>query len=330
MTFDDATVQSSARSNLISAAAMPGPPGKVPPPASPAYQAIYAGALEAELLTQLKHSDARVRMNAAVTLAKVAAVMNQGATFANVTKTAMKDSTEAVSMWGVRAAKEVYPNLLGVNAAEANATAALIVQAVAARPASPAIAQDAFTALAGSAVTGNAQRAGAGLDAMISLLQARAQAYAKVDPAAPADLPAKPELDAPVMSYLAVTGSRAMKPDQKARCGRAMFDQTMQIVRIGPLLPPNPPGAEGVGQQDMMKELRNVCNALQVFCREAPEAAAAAANLGKMINNPAQPLMEAEVKKIETAMAAAKILAPAPAATPAVVPGGNTPAALNK
>ncbi|MGH6754455.1 MAG: hypothetical protein ACREDP_20055 [Bradyrhizobium sp.] len=337
MTAGDPAVLSSARGNLISAAALPVPnsPTKTTP-ASPAYQTAYATALEADLLPQLASKDARVRLNAAVTLAKVAAGMNQGTTLVTATKKAVSDPAEAVAMWGVRAARDVYPNLLGVNAPEAKALATGVIGAMRLYPKSPTIAEDAYTTIAGLSVTeprGN-PKAKAGLDAMIELVQTRAKLYANVAPGVlPEDdpsFPAKPELDAPVVTYLAVTAWAGMTPQQKAAAGRAIFDQASELVRLGPLLPPSAPGTVQPRLGELMKELRNITSGLQVICKaeNSPAGAAAALALnGLATSTPAQPTMMTQLTALSGAMAAAKVLAP-PVAPPAGATG--TPAALNK
>ena len=336
MAAGDPAVLSSARGNIVSAAAIPVPnnPNKAPTPASPVYQTTYSTALETALLPQLASKDARVRLNAAVTLAKVAASMNQGTTLVKATKIAVADSAEAVSTWGVRAARDVYPNLLGVNAPEAKLLATAVIAAVRNHPSSPALAEDAYATIAGTNVTGTPARAQAGLDAVMDLIQARAQLYAKATPGlAPEEdpaFPAKPELDAPAATYLAINAWRSMTPGQKAAAGRAIFDQTNELVRLGPLVPPGAPGVPQTRLSDMMKELRNMSSALQVICKaeNSPAGVAAAQNLAKLANNtPAQPLMQAEMTKLSEAMTTAKILA-----NPATPPVGaaGAPAALNK
>ncbi|QOV89253.1 hypothetical protein [Humisphaera borealis] len=337
MTAGDPAVLASARGNIIGAAAIPVPGNTKAPstPASPAYQTAYATSLEAELLKQLASKDARIRLNAAVTLAKVAASMNQGTTLLASTEKAIGDSSEAVSMWGVRAAKDVYPNLLGINQPGATKLSTAVIGAVKAHPTSAAIAEDAYATLAGTNVTGNAQRAGAGLDAIIALIQARAQLYSKVDPAnlpeQDPNFPARPELDAPVVTYLAISGWRAMTPAQKAKAGRAIYDQTNELIRIGPLLPPGGPGIVQTRLNDLMKELKNMSGALQVIltAEKSTAGSTAARTLnGMATNQPAQPLMIAELAKVEAEMIKVKILE-SPATPPAGAATG-TPAALNK
>jgi len=193
------------------------------------------------------------------------------------------------------------------------------------------IAEDAFNAFAGSAVTGNATRAKAGVGAMIDLLQARAQAYSKVaqgalpeeDPA----FPARPELDAPVMTYLAITGWKDMTPEQKAATGRAMYDQAEELVRLAPLLQRKQAGETAPRLDDLIKELRNMTTSLQVVGKNAaaPDIVTAAQGLNKQATmTPAQPLMMTELENLSKAMTAAKLLAPRPAPPADVTPAVPT------
>lgn len=358
MVGGDPQVMASARAALISAAAIPvfNNPGRPPTPASPDYQAKYSTALEAALLKQFGgaklNPDARQRLNAAVTLAKVAEVMNQGSTLATVTEKAIDDPSEAVAMWGVRAARFVYPNLIQLDKKRADTIAAKAIAAMRKFPKSAPIAEDTFETIAGKAITGDNLKAKAGFDAMVKLLQARAHMYMQATPAvlpeADPFFPSRPELDAPVMTFLAITGWKDMTPAQKAAAGRAILDQANELVRVGTVLPPRAPGDTMPRVEDMMKELRNAAGALQVICGKpgangqplAPAGAAAAINAGKLANNqPAAPLIQAELSAVGAAMTAGGVLGPvvpdagaggpaaanAPAVNPA--PAANVPAA---
>jgi hypothetical protein len=80
---------------------------------SPAFLDAY----EAELLTQmpplLANPSVRVRLNAAIVVAEVAA-KSQDAQLSNLIITELNDASEAVVLWGLKAAHEVIPPALGV------------------------------------------------------------------------------------------------------------------------------------------------------------------------------------------------------------------------
>jgi len=105
MAAGDPAVQTSARRNLVLASH--NLVGGKPTPATPAYQQVFGEALNDALAEQLKHADARIRLNAAVTLANVAERMTQGPSLFKAAMAALQDKAEPVVMWGVRGAKDI-------------------------------------------------------------------------------------------------------------------------------------------------------------------------------------------------------------------------------
>lgn len=328
MAGGDPAIQSAARRNLVLSSHVL--QQNKPVPASPIYQQLYSTTLNTTLLSQLKHPDARIRLNAAVTLTQVAFFMNQGTTLQKAVLATLSDTSEPVVLWGVRAARQIYPYLLDTDKAQATEVASAVLQAMFRYPKQTPLVADAFGALAGKEVTGSASRAGAGMNDIIRLIQTRALTYARVGPGALPEtdpsFPARVDLDAPVITYLATTGWRSMNPTQKALTGRAVVDMAEQLVRLAPLLPARVAGDTEPRLEDLMTELRFVTRALEVMGgAAAPAVVKAAQNLNKLANNqPAQPLMEAEIANLQAAMAAANLFAPRPA--PPADPAANAAA----
>jgi hypothetical protein len=123
----------------------------VAPDASPAYLATYARELNTALLDAQKDPDLRVRLNGAIAGAKVS--QNVADKLADVSPPLvpsmiafMGDGSEAVSLWGLKAAKVAMPRLLKQAAAQG-----MINAIVTAAKKYPANTQAAYEALASDA-----------------------------------------------------------------------------------------------------------------------------------------------------------------------------------
>ena len=78
---------------------------------SPGFLDQYADSINAKMLSLAKNKDARVRLNAAIIVARVAAKAANGR-LGPVTQVLVNDSSDAVVLWGLQSAKYVVPALL--------------------------------------------------------------------------------------------------------------------------------------------------------------------------------------------------------------------------
>jgi hypothetical protein len=126
---DDPVLQSQARQDLVSEViATPG--GAAP---SAAFLTYYATLLNTELAPLAQSKNTRVRLNAAIVAAKVAEGARNAALLP-VTQTLLKDPSDAVVLWALRAAKQVLPHALAPGAQGGDQLVATIVQIGQARP----------------------------------------------------------------------------------------------------------------------------------------------------------------------------------------------------
>lgn len=107
ITSDDPDKQATGRDNLAKGAELNDQTAQ----ASPQYLDAYGGAVAKALLPLTKHEDMRVRLNAAIANARVAERAGN-ARLADVTVRFINDKTEAVALWGVKAARAMLPTAL--------------------------------------------------------------------------------------------------------------------------------------------------------------------------------------------------------------------------
>lgn len=105
---DDADKQATGRDNLAKGVEVADPTAQ----ASPQYLDAYAAAVSKALMPLTQHEDMRVRLNAAIANARVAERAGNDR-LADVTIRFINDKTEAVALWGVKAARAMLPTALG-------------------------------------------------------------------------------------------------------------------------------------------------------------------------------------------------------------------------
>jgi hypothetical protein len=79
--------------------------------ATPGFLDVYADSVNKALLPLTTNKDARIRLNAAIVAARIAAKAGNGR-LAPVTRACLKDNSDAVVLWGLQSAKYVVPALL--------------------------------------------------------------------------------------------------------------------------------------------------------------------------------------------------------------------------
>ncbi|HEV7299477.1 MAG TPA: hypothetical protein VGN72_08955 [Tepidisphaeraceae bacterium] len=99
---DDAKARSDARDAIIAEAPTNG--------ATPIYLRTYAGALEAALLPTLANASPVAKLNLAITVARVAERANN-TQLAGITRQLLKDPSDAIVLWGMKAAQSIVPVL---------------------------------------------------------------------------------------------------------------------------------------------------------------------------------------------------------------------------
>ena len=116
--------------------------------ATAAYLNLYAQLLNEQLITLSQNSDMRVRLNAAIVDLSVAQTVNN-AQLAPATAAFIGDKTDAVVLWGVKAARWVIPAQLGAFGGKTQLLDAIVagVQAHPSGYTGGAIAYDAYLAL---------------------------------------------------------------------------------------------------------------------------------------------------------------------------------------
>lgn len=173
---DNAKAASDARRELCEQAV--NKPGGVLKSAS--FQLVYADIVGKAIQPMLKSEKVEERLNAAIILCQIADA-TKSLSLQGAIQTAMADPSEAVALWGVKAARAMLPTLLGGGLSATNEKLTTgIVDAVKKHPTSGAIAQDAYRALD---VSGVANMPAAGVTkaagAMNDLLAFRVELYTK-------------------------------------------------------------------------------------------------------------------------------------------------------
>lgn len=114
--------------------------------ATPAFLDMYAASINDHLLPLTTNQDARIRLNAAIVAARIAAKAGNGR-LAPLTLALLKDSSDGVVLWGLQTAKYVVPALLAAgDTKKADAIAKAAVDAIK-NHMTPAIVEEAYRVL---------------------------------------------------------------------------------------------------------------------------------------------------------------------------------------
>ena len=178
LTAADVTAQQRARDALARESASAGG-------ASPAYQTAYATALNSQLLPLAKSPNVRTRLNAAIALQKVA--RNAGAAAAALepaTVEFVKDNSEAVALWGIKASQHVLAAIAAGKSPTKTTLPAEIVKAAQKFGTAGDLTEDAYRALR---LDGRITNAGVPIVTgdLLKLFEWRVGRYAKQTPPRP-------------------------------------------------------------------------------------------------------------------------------------------------
>jgi hypothetical protein len=115
--------------------------------ASPSFLQVYSSALAADMAAQgvVAAPDVRVRLNAAIVVFRVALASGNPA-LANLATTLAQDKSEAVAIWGVKAAQPLLPAIL-TSAGNPKNLATAVINAAKTQVDSELIPEDAYNAL---------------------------------------------------------------------------------------------------------------------------------------------------------------------------------------
>lgn len=212
-------VQRSAREALVEAS------HNGPADASAAYSAKYAEIISAELTDLLTSAkDIRVRLNAAIVVARVAEA-SKNSRMEKIVLILLDDKQpEAIQLWGMKAARWTLPELIKVNAHKHMLDA--VNAAVAKHPSSPMV-QDAYETLTPAKAT--SQALAVVIDPLLNLTEARIEGYKN-------SLPEDPAIDQIPFFFLtagAVWRDPAFTQNQKVRTMQLMCDLLTLAARNG-------------------------------------------------------------------------------------------------
>jgi hypothetical protein len=173
----DPAKQQAGRDALINFVA----PAPNPPQPSPTFMSVYSQALNQQLAAIANAPDLRTRLNAAIATAKVAEKNDNEKLVPTITGQ-LNDKSEAIALWGMKAAKFVIPR-----GAEGAKLIPQVVEAAKRFPSSSTIAYQALIAGPGPSAPA--------IDAIHKLMQARIDMYQTEIPADPlAEFPAMLQL----------------------------------------------------------------------------------------------------------------------------------------
>lgn len=335
----DPKVQSEARRHLEHAVVAPGGA-----PATVVYGAAYARALGAQLMPLLKSPVLRTRLNAAIVLDHVASHLANPSSLAPAVTVAASDNTEAVALWGVKAAKWIIPGQLDLPPmVRDKALIPAILKAVRDNPQSSAIIDDAYDALMGPNVVGGGPanvpalptRKAAAWPQVVGLLNVRVGIFKKVDtanlgpnggPILPGDPDGEGAANGP-LSFIAIQAWTPAKQDMpiKQASTRAIMDLLSELVRIAPDVPKKQASDEvdAISREDIVGVIDRAGSAIGVIMgkEHVTDPGNTAAGVTKI--NPDTPgsEMTARVSALSAALTAGGLLPPAaPAAAAHAVP----------
>jgi hypothetical protein len=166
--------------------------------ATPSFLSLYATSLDANVAPLSASKDLLTRLNAAIVVARVAARAQNPALQSSASKF-MNDPSDAVALWGVKAAKSLIPVVLAMNGAVPDVLSPGLINVVKRHWFSGPIAYEAYDALrlntgaAGAAGVGGPGAAQPASDAavkavvphMLNLFTFRTELYAKGIPPQP-------------------------------------------------------------------------------------------------------------------------------------------------
>lgn len=197
--------------------------GALPGNATLVYFNAYASSLNAALLPALANAGDVQRLNAAICVAKVSDRVNNSA-LAGVVRLLLKDQTEAVVLWGLKAAAPMVPVIAG-NPLDANA--ALLPELVAtakARGSNGWIVDDAYSALTPNLAARNLQPAQFSATVNAILPQVHAMLLHRVSEFSKG-VPPAPSADIKATNFFVVTSVwKAMTPAQQFDSIQLMAD----------------------------------------------------------------------------------------------------------
>ena len=342
---NEASGAKSARDALETAAiGTPSAPPTPPTPASPAYQAAYATAVAAAAPKAMAAVDPRARINAATAVERIA-LHAPHAALTPLVLAALTDANEGVQIHGLKAAKSLYPALLGASPKQADALASAVIGVLRAHGtqadlSGEPIAEEVFATLAGDQVTGAAAAATykVAIPNLLKLLHARGDLYRAAVAGTDTTYPPRPDLEGAPLVFLAVGQWATLTKPQQALAGRAMFEFASETARLAPLTPPRPPGTVGgVYQNELLALTAGSLQAIGVAAGKTPGAAALVSSAqasAKSANANGLPLLAGQLPTVQTDLTAAGLFGPllppdaAPAPTNATPkPATATPAA---
>jgi hypothetical protein len=290
---------------------------------SPQYLDAYSRAVNDRLVPVMKNPEVKVRLNAAIAAARIAGQQNNGVQLTPTILAAINDKSEAVAIWGVKAAKPLLPRLLDAKDKRADEVAKAVIAAVGRFPQSAAIAEDAYDAFARDTMTGGpanalpATRLGI-IPHVLALLNARAAMYQKAGQAAGGATPVFPGsvfADQTGMVFLSAHGWKPATPEQRQQIAQVVLGLVKTWVEVCGPLPPRNPGAaptEEVTKDDLIDNVTSAASALSVMGGTPLKPATRAVQDIKPVMDVSE--MTPKIETLEKDMRAAGML-----------PGGPTP-----
>ncbi|MGH7213925.1 MAG: hypothetical protein ACREIT_04100 [Tepidisphaeraceae bacterium] len=214
LSSDNPQVQKSAREALVDETG-----GTAAPPAA-GFMEAYSAALNQAIGSALKNPAMRTRLNAGITVAKVAE-RAKNAKLIDATLTLLADDAQPVVLWGMKASRWVLPSVVANPAAVPNGAKLIpaILSAAKKYPTGP-ITQEAYDALMMDLANARAQLdpLPVVLPAILDLFGARVKQYV-------GGVPEEPKTDNKVTLFLTAWHIwNAMTPEQRAQAMQTMSD----------------------------------------------------------------------------------------------------------
>ncbi|HEY8667980.1 MAG TPA: hypothetical protein VIL86_15115 [Tepidisphaeraceae bacterium] len=276
--------------------------------ALPTYLGPYANAVNDAIKPLKDHKDLRVRLNAAIVVARVAQAA-KNTRLMECSQAFMQDGEEAVVLWGIKAAKYIIPQvlnnpMLAIGNGGKFVMVGAIVPAVKAHPDGPVV-EEAYEALSVDPKDVPPTAIGQVVEQMFALFAWRNEQYLK-------GVPTEPLAERLPMNYLSTLfGTGAPKPLTPA--------QQLQVMQLGTdlmSLAAQRMSAGGVPEQLGPVIVMDAKAITAIGTRMSSNAVIAAVkNLKEMSNNPNPVTVQADVDAAIKAIAAVpefKKLKPAP------------------
>ena len=286
---DDADKQSKAREDLSNGVQLAA--GNTTP-LSPVFADAYAGAVAKALAPLAGHEDMRVRLNAAIVNARVAERVGN-TRLKDVTIKFINDKTNAVALWGVKAARAMLPAILSGPNAAADPLVVAMVQAVQRAHYGP-IVTEVYEALGLNVITANpkppANVIKGAVPEMLQVLRSRVDDYA-------GGIPPDPGIDNTASEFFSFsTVWQQMTPQQRTDAVQAMTDLLALAGQHAALM-------EGDERQPLLTVFKRTGSALQVIGDSVKSSALS--NAAKEIQKVSTGMDGTEVSTRSTALAAA-------------------------